>query len=55
MIEAMTSIDSARRVLAATESLERPLNRRTSLVRAAARTEPVKKSPPRMRAVRLLE
>ena len=46
------SLTSARRIFHAVPSLVSSLNRRTSFVRAVASTAPVKKSPPRMRAIR---
>src|SRR6266851_1981118 len=50
IVDAITSMASARSAFAFFLSGERSENRRTSFVSAAARTAPVKKSPPRRRA-----
>lgn len=45
IVEVIISIDSARRALSAGISVDLSAKRKTSLVSAAARTDPVKKSP----------
>jgi hypothetical protein len=46
------SIASAFSAFEAVASVERSVKRRTNFVSAEERTEPVKKSPPRMRAIK---